>query len=169
MQLKNNKILAIVFRICIYVAFFTGLMYFVKFVNAPDSGSREKAFAAVSSFFYAYMVFTVVSFVLSIVCFKTTSTISSVVRTVSLAVISIILLMNRSFISLMNKALQAQSGNFGSYDELMELSNKAANLTNSTGIIFLLSFAGVFVMLVLGITSVVALVKTLKAKPTDVA
>ena len=44
----------------------------------------------------------------------------------------------------------------------MELNNKVGNLTNSTGVIFILSFAGVFVMLVLSITSVVALIKSLK-------
>ena len=159
MQLKNNKILVIIFRICILAAFFTGLMYFIKFVNVPDNGSREKAFAALSSFFYAYMVFTVVSFVLSIVCFKTTSIVSSVVRTISLAVTSIVLFLNMSFIGLMNKTLQVQSGD---YSQLMELSKKAENLSNSTGIIFLLSFASVFVMLVLFITSVVTLIKTLK-------
>ena len=169
MKLKENKVLVIIFRICIFAAFFTGLMYFVKFVNVPGSGSREKYFAALSSFFYAYMVFTLVSCVLSIVCFKTTSTVSSVVRTISLAVTSIVLLMNRSLISLMNKVFQAQSNNYDNYDELMELQSKVENLTDPTGAIFFLSFASVFVMLILAITSVAALVKALKAKPADAA
>lgn len=164
MQLKNNKVLVILFRICIFVAFFTGLMYVVTFITGPNSGSREKSLAALSNFFYAYMVFTVVSFVLSIVCFKTTSAIASVIRTLSLLGTSIVLLMNSSFIRLLNKALQAQSGNFGSMDELMELNKKVGNLTNASGVAFLLSFASVFMMLVLSITSLVALIKTLKGK-----
>lgn len=164
MQLKNNKVLVIIFRICIFVAFFTGLMYVVTFVTGPDSGSREKSLAALSSFFYAYMAFTVVSFVLSIVCFKTTSAISSVIRTLSLLGTSIVLIMNSSFIGLLNKASQVQSGDLGSFDELMELNEKVENLSNSTGVAFLLSFVGIFVMLVLSITSVVALIKTLKGK-----
>ena len=107
MQTKNNKILVSIFRICIFVAFFAGMVYLVKFFGGPDSGPRAKGFAALSSFFYAYMVFTVISFLLSIICFKTTSAVSSVVRTIVLAVTSVILLMNSSFIGLMNKALQA--------------------------------------------------------------
>lgn len=170
MQSKENKILVIIFRMCIFAAFFTGLMYFVKFVSPPDNGSKVKAFTAVSSFFYAYMVFSLVSFVLSIVCFKTTSLVSSVVRTISLAVTSIVLFLNISFIRLMNSAIQAESGD---YDQLMELNNKMEKVMNDPAIAekSLLSFASIFVMLVLAITSVVALVKILKgkAKPADAA
>lgn len=173
MQFKENRTLVIIFRICIFAAFFTGMMYFAKFVSFTGSRSKEQAIQALSSFcrfFHAYMVFTVLSFVLSIVCFKTTSMASTVVRTISLAVTSIVLFLNMSLVGLFKNAIQAESGD---YAQLMELNNKLDKMTNDPTIMdkALLSFASVLVMLVLAITSVVALVKDLKrkAKSADAA
>lgn len=167
MQFKENKNLVILFRLCIFAAFFTGLMYFVKFVSAPASSSAEKAIAGLVGFFYAYLVFTVVSFVFSILCFKTTSKVSSVVRTIFLGAISIVLFLNISLIRVMSAAIQVESGNYDNYDQLIKLNEKAEKMADNTaayGTTFLLSFASVLVMLILAITSVVALVKTLKGK-----
>lgn len=173
MQAKENKTLVIIFRICIFAAFFTGLMYFLKFVSLGSAKTEEQAVRVINgfcSFFYAYTVFTLVSLVLSIVCFKTTSTVSSVVRTISLAVTSIILLMNISFIRLMNNFSQVRTGD---YEQLMKLNSEMKKVMNDPSVAekSLLSFASVLVMLILAITSVVALVKTLKgkAKPADAA
>lgn len=173
MQSKENKTLVIIFRICIFAALFTGLMYFVNFVSFGSAKTEEQAVRVINGFcgfFYAYMVFSLVSLVLSIVCFKTTSMVSSVIRTISLAVTSIILLMNISFIRFMNDFTRAESGD---YDRLAKLNRDAEKVINdpATGGKSLLSFATVFVMLILAITSVVALVKALKgnAKPADAA
>lgn len=170
MQSKENKTLVIIFRICIFAAFFTGLMYVFTFVNAPKGSEKEQAVQVLSGFFYAYMVFTLVSLVLSIVCFKTTSTVSSVIRTISLAATSIILLMNMSFIRIFGDAVRATSGD---YDRLEKLNRDMEKLMNDPAVAgkSVLSFATVFVMLILAITSVVALVKALKgkARPADAA
>lgn len=174
MQSKENKTLVIIFRICIFAAFFTGLMYFVNFVSFGSVKTEEQAVRVINGFcgfFYAYMVFSLVSLVLSIVCFKTTSTVSSVIRTISLAVTSIILLMNISFIRFMNDFTRAESGD---YDRLAKLNRDMEKVINDPAVAAgksLLSFATVFVMLILAITSVVALVKALKgkAKPADAA
>lgn len=173
MQSKENKNLVIIFRICIFAAFFTGLMYFVNFVSFGSVKTEEQAVRVINGFcglFYAYMVFSLVSLVLSIVCFKTTSTVSSVIRTISLAVTSIILLMNISFIRFMNDFTRAESGD---YDRLAKLNRDAEKVMNDPAVAgkSLLSFATVFVMLILTITSVVALVRALKgkARPADAA
>lgn len=170
MQSKENKNLVIIFRICIFAAFITGLMYVFTFVNAPKGSEKEQAVQVLSGFFYAYMVFTLVSLVLSIICFKTTSTVSSVIRTISLAATSIILLMNMSFIGILRDAVRATSGD---YDRLEKLNRDMEKLMKDPAVAgkSLLSFASILVMLILAITSVVALVKALKGnvKPADAA
>lgn len=177
MQFKENKTLIIIFRICIFAAFFAGVMYVAKFfgglISADSSSfSREEAFQTMSSsfgFFYAYLVFALVSFILSIVCFKTTSTVSSVIRTISLALTSIVLFLNMSYIKLFSDAIKVTVSD--NYDQLMKLNSEAEKIMSDPAVLekLFLSFGSVFVMLVLVITSVVALVKALKgkAKPAD--
>lgn len=68
-----------------------------------------------------------------------------------------------SFINLLNKAIQAEPGD---YAQLMDLNNAVEKLASDPAVMdkALLSFAGVFVVLVLSITSLAALIKTLKGK-----
>lgn len=150
--LMKNKILFYAFRITVILAFITGVVYAVKFINLITQIGMlytEYAFDDLSSwsmFFIIYEILCLAALVLSAVTFKFTRPEISTARTLVLLFATLSDLFAHKYVTV-----------FSGYTNAVDAIDKFQDIEDEGFITILISILGVAMVLILAISSVVAL------------
>lgn len=158
---KSPKV--IVFRVILMAAFVIGLIYVIQFISLGvksediDQDEFLKLCGRWANTYYLYLIVTVISLIMSIVCFQSTGKVVSVIRTFFIAVSTALLLWP---IKAMNVFKKAAGIDFDDWDEVSDMYREVNRLNDEEAVTSMaVSLCVVVIFFILFITSVVALVK----------
>lgn len=150
----KSKPIVYIFRITVILAAILGAIYTVKFfilgsnIATLPTEDAFKDLGTWSMIFFIYLIVCCIATVLSVITFNATGKVCSVMRTVVLAFAAVADLLAYKYVSV-----------FGSIKKAVEAVDEFQDIEDNGFIMVVLSFLGAVLMVILGITSIVAIIK----------
>ena len=172
---QGNRKLNTVFRILVFATFFAALFASVVFLifgfrvadssfsmNSMYYGNSEEAGMVIQSSI-GYFIMTglaVVSFIFSIICFKCTSAVASIFRTIFIGIMALLDIISISAVITAYQMMRYLSGDTDLYSSLMNntMLNNSSTFEEKYMMAIIFMFVTAAVFFVLSITSIVSLV-----------
>lgn len=163
---EKNGLIGTIFRFLVIAAFILGVVYLIQFIRIGlsdsdiDTDEIQALCGSFSKSYYLYLILTLASFVLSIVCFKKTGPVVSVFRTICLGISSILIILPIKVVNVLHAISNFDLDDLDEYDEYYDEVKILSNEDELAKI--LLPLIATVILLILAITSVVNLVKNKK-------
>ena len=160
----KNKVLVCIFRIILITTFAMGMVYLVLFVRlstAPATMTETQFLSACrywTYIYFAYMLLTVGSLVLSIMPFPATGKPAAILRTGTIAFAAVSNILSIKFVSV-----------FRGYGDAFDAAHAVDDMMRKGEIFVIMSFIGAMLLFFLMISSIYALATLSKEDETEQA